>query len=453
VNFHIEAEGICVVQNVNLIKMKELKESSLWWENTLPVSIPDSSPPQRTDVVIVGAGFAGLSAALELQSAGVEVTLIEKEQPGHGACSRNLGLVMDRIDGTTTGDLDGLVHGVKKYDLIKQGRVAHDYVLELIKRENISCGLRQRGKLVLATTKSAYETMANTLERIKKQFGTVDAHMVPKQDLHGEIGGQASKIYYGAKVQPDAYDLNPGQLTAELIRRLSDSGTTICASIQLESLQRQSNGSFTISTNRGNITAEHIVLATQGYSGVETGFLQKKIFPLLAHVVATEPLPQELLKELLPTLRGVVDTKQMFYNFRPCDTESRLILASHYFRTDDNYTQSNRILNAYRKLFPELENIKAEYCWNGNLALPGDHLPHIGTHDGIHFCATPSFSMALYLGSKMAKRILKADDADTLLDNMPTKDFPFYSGDPSLLNWGLRMLFDGLDLLKVSAPK
>ena len=433
--------------------IKEINERSLWWENTLPVSTPDFSLPQRTDVAIVGGGFAGLSAALELQRSGVEVTLIEKDWPGHGACSRNLGLVMDRIDGTTTGDLDGLVHGVKKCDLIREGRAAHDYVLELIKRHNISCGLRQRGKLVLATTKSAYETMANTLDRLKRQFGTVDAYMVPKQDLDKEIGGRANKIYYGAKIHPEGYDLNPGQLTAGMIQCISDAGTTICSSTQLESVQRLSDGTFTVTTNRGDITAEHIVLATQGYSGEETGFLQKRIFPFLAHVVATEPIQQDLLLELLPTLRGAVDTKQMFFNFRPCDKENRLLLASHYLRTDDNRTQSDRILNAYRKLFPELENIEAEYCWHGNLALSSDHLPHIGTHEGMHFCATPSFSMALYLGSKMAKRILKADDASTLFDNMPTQNFPFYSGNPSLLYRGLRMLFNGLDYLNVAAPK
>ena len=143
--------------------MKELNENSLWWENALPASISDFTLPQQTDVAIVGAGFAGMSAALELRRAGVEVTLIEKDWPGYGACSRNLGLVMDRIDGTTTGDLNGLVHDVKKHELIRQGRIAHDFVIDFIKRENISCGLRQRGKLVLATTKSAYETMANSL--------------------------------------------------------------------------------------------------------------------------------------------------------------------------------------------------------------------------------------------------------------------------------------------------
>ena len=402
---------------------------------------------------LVGAGFAGLSAALELRRSGVEVTLIEKDWPGHGACSRNLGLVMDRIDGTTTGDLDGLVHGVKKCDLIREGRAAHDYVLELIKRHNISCGLRQRGKLVLATTKSAYETMAGTLDRLKRQFGTEDAYMVPQQDLDKEIGGRANKIYYGAKIQPQGYDLNPGQLTAGMLQCVSDSGTTICSSTRLEAVQRLSDGAFTVTTNRGNITAEHVVLATQGYSGAETGFLQKRIFPFLAHVVATEPIPQDVLLEMLPTLRGVVDTKQMFFNFRPCDKESRLLLASHYLRTDDNRTQSGRILNSYRKLFPQLENIQAEYCWHGNLALTSDHLPHIGTHEGMHFCATPSFSMAVYLGSKIAGRILGADDNTTLFDTMPTQDFPLYSGDPSLLYRGLRLFFNGLDYLNIAAPK
>jgi len=61
--------------------------------------------------------------------------------------------------------------------------------------------------------------------------------------------------------------------------------------------------------------------------------------------------------------------------------------------------------------------------------------------------------MALYLGSKIAKRILNADDAGTILNNIPTKNFPFYSGNPSLLYAGLRTLFNGLDYLKVAAPK
>lgn len=432
--------------------MNKIIEKSFWWEDVLPVNLPEPALPQKTGVAVIGGGFAGLSAALELRHSGVEVTLIEKNWPGYGACSRNVGFVMDRVEGTT-GDLNELFHGVKKSDLIREGRHAYDYVLELIMQENISCGLRQRGKLVLATSKSAYETMADNLRRQEKQFGTAGAYMLPKQDLYKEIGGRAGEIYYGAKIEPNHHDLNPGQLAAGMIQRLSDSGATICSSTQAESVQRLPNGTYAISTNRGSITAEHVVLATQGYSGEETEFLQKRIFPFLSHVVATEPIPKDLLAELLPTLRGVVDTKQMFFCFRPCDNESRLLLASNYLRTDDNYTQSNRILSSYRKLFPELENINAEYCWHGNLALTSDHLPHIGTHEGMHFCATGSFSMALYLGAKIAKRILDADDSSSLFDNMPIQKFPLYSGNPALLYRGMRMVFGGLDFLNIAAPK
>lgn len=431
----------------------EINDRPLWWENTLPVSIPDFSLPQRTDVAIIGGGFAGLSAALELRRSGIEVVLIDKVWPGNGACSRNMGLVVDRVDGTTTGDLNDLVHGVRRHELISEGQHAYDFVLKLIERERIDCGLRQRGKLVLATTKSAYETMAANLSRLEKHFGTVDAYMISKKDLGNEIGGQANRIYYGAKIHPNLHDLNPGQLTAGLIQRLSELGTTLCASTQLNSLQRLSNGTFSVLTNKGSLTAEHVVLATQGYSGPETGFLHKKIFPFLAHVVATKPLKQGLLAELLPNLRGVVDTKQMFFNFRPCDKEERLLLASNYLRTDDANTQSTRILNSYSKLFPELGNVEADYCWSGELAMTSDHLPHIATHEGIHFCAASSFPMAFYLGSMIAKRIQGGDDSNTIFDNIPLANFPLYSGNPSLLYRGLRMVFNGLDYLNIAAPK
>jgi len=170
-------------------------------------------------------------------------------------------------------------------------------------------------------------------------------------------------------------------------------------------------------------------------------------------VVATEPIDPESLQEMLPTLRGVVDTKQMFSNFRPCDEESRLLLASHYLRTDNEAIQASRIMRYYTKLFPELKSVTAEYCWKGNLALTADGLPHIGADNGIHYCATGNIAMALYLGSKIAKRILHADDMETVLDRIPLIKFPLYNGNPKLLYVLLRIVFKVLDMAKISAPK
>ena len=142
------------------IREMSINTTPLWWNDCLPVSLADGALPERVDVAIVGGGYAGITAALELARAGTNVVLIDSHWPGYGACSRNLGLIVERVDGTTTGELDADLHGVPRRDLIEEGQRAYDFVLDLIERERIDCGLRARGKLVLATTPSAFETMA-----------------------------------------------------------------------------------------------------------------------------------------------------------------------------------------------------------------------------------------------------------------------------------------------------
>ena len=431
----------------------KMKTTPIWWDETLPVPLEASELPERVDVAVIGGGFAGLTAALELQRAGTQVLLIDKQWPGYGACSRNMGLVVERIDGTTEGQLDADLHGVARHELIAEGQRAYDFVIDLIEREQIDCGLRKRGKLVLATTQTAYDKMAAYLGRHEKMFGASGAYMIDNSSLHDEIGGEAKRDYCGAKVLPTHHDLNPGKLTAGLVKALQNAGVLICADTECLSMDRQADQKFLVKTSRGETTAEQLIVTTQGYSGASSGDLQRKIFPFLAHVVATEPIDPALMKEMLPTLRGVVDTKQMFYNFRPCDREQRLILAAHYLRTSNEHRQANRILKSYKRLFPQLGSVEADYCWHGNLALPADSLPHIGVDNGMHFCATGSFSMALYLGSKMAGKILGYEDAKSVLEQIPLPDFPLYKGKPGLLYVLLRLVFNTLDLAKIAAPK
>ena len=430
-----------------------LKTAPFWWDDCLPAKLREVATPARIDVAVVGGGFAGLTAALDLSRAGTSVALIDKQWPGYGACSRNMGLIVERVDGTTSGDLETDLHGVPRHELIAEGQRAYDFVLDLIERERIDCGLRKRGKLVLATTKTAYDSMAAYLERHERAFGAYEAYMIPKSDLPSEIGGRGSQEYFGAKVLPQHHDLNPGQLTAGLIQALQSSGAMICPQTECLSVERSPDSGFRVQTNRGEIVADHVIVATQGYSGQGSGSLKNKIFPFLAHVVATEPLDPNLMSELLPTLRSAVDTRQMFYNFRPCDQERRLILASDYLRRSSDAAQAARIMKTYRRLFPQLKDVEAEYCWHGNLALPADSLPHIGADDGLHYCATSSFSMALYLGSKMAARILGLNDASSILDDVALPDFPLYKGKPGLLYLLLRAVFSAMDAAKIAAPK
>lgn len=433
--------------------MQKLNENPLWWDNALPIPLAHLSLPERADVVIVGGGFAGLSTALELRRSGVEVVVIDKVWPGHGACSRNMGFIIDRIAGTMRGDLNNSVQGVKRHKLVSEGLRAYNFVLSLIEREKIDCGLRQRGKLVLATSESIYQQMAENLDRIEQHFGVNDAYMVSRDELDDEIAGEARNTYYGGKVHPNHHDLNPGQLVAALIKRVSELGAMLYKATQLNHLQRLSDGTFHVETNRGTIKAQHVVIATQGYTGKEIESFNKKVFPSIAHVVVTKPLPKGLMEHLLPNLRGVVDTKQMFFNFRPCHKEERLLLTSNYLRTDDANTQSKRIFNSYRKLLPDLADVEAEFCWKGYMPLTANRMPHISSHEGLHFCVAGCIANSMYLGAKIGKRIVDSSDGKTVYDGMDLKNFPFYSGNPSLLTHAMRMVLEGMDYLNIADGK
>lgn len=295
--------------------------------------------------------------------------------------------------------------------------------------------------------------MARGLDSQTKFSSDIQGYMLPREDIKTELGGNAGQYYFGAKVMPNQHDLNPGHLAAGMVDKLTESGAVICPATQMVSIARLSTRKFSVITNRGNIVADHVILATQGYTGSETGFLHKKVFPGLANVIATEVLDQSLLKEILPKLRSAVDTKHMFFNFRPCENENRLILASSYFRPGDCRTSADRVLRDYRKLFPELENTEAEYSWQGYIPMTNDQLPHIGVDEGIHYCVSGSFSMALYLGSKVAKKILGVDDAGTVFDRMRLRNFPLYNGDTRILYPVLRLGMNALDVFKIASPK
>ena len=430
-----------------------MKTTSYWLENIHKITFNKDALPKSVEVAIVGGGYSGVSSALELARDGVQVALIDKKWPGYGACSRNLGLVVERVEGAISEDLDGTISGIPRHELLKEGQRAHDFVEDLIEFEKISAGLRRRGKLVLAHTKFAFDKMTRQLEALQHVMGSDYGFMVAKRDLASEIGEEAVRYYAGAKVLPNLVDINPGKLIAGLLDKLLQTDAYVFGGTECFSIKRSGSGKFEINSNRGRLLADQVVIATQGYSGVASHELAHKIFPFLAHVVATEPIDPALMSKLLPTLRGVVDTKQMFSNFRPCDQESRLILASHYLRTDGEEVQAARIMSYYRKLFPSLKNIGVTHCWAGNLALTADGRPHIGSDNGIHYCATGNISMAIYLGSKIAKRILGADDSETILDQLPFNKFPLYRGKPKPLYFLLRAIFKTLDIVKIPSLK
>ena len=111
---------------------------------------------------------------------------------------------------------------------------------------------------------------------------------------------------------PNLIDINNRfkHTIAGLLDKLLQTDAYVFGGTKCFSIKRLGSGKFEINSNRGRLLADEVVIATQGYSGSASHELAHKIFPFLAHsVVATEPIDPALMSKLLPTLRGVVDTK------------------------------------------------------------------------------------------------------------------------------------------------
>ena len=127
----------------------KLTTTPYWWEDRPPAPDLTPQPPARTDLLVIGAGYTGLSAAIAAHDAGANVTIVEADQPGIGASTRNGGMfgAHPRL---------GLARLTKLYGqetaegVFSEATPALNFVRDLQIRENIDCDFQQSGRIAMA---------------------------------------------------------------------------------------------------------------------------------------------------------------------------------------------------------------------------------------------------------------------------------------------------------------
>lgn len=389
-----------------------------YWETT--VQMPDGSGltpiPVKADVAVIGGGYTGLSAARTLAKQGVDVVVLEAETMGWGASSRNGGM-------TLTGLKPAMQTVIKNYgkelakELFQCSLDSVSLVEQIVKEENIQCGFSRTGHLLTANKPKHYEALQGEAEFMAKEFNH-DVRLVAPKDLRSEIGTDA---YHGALVDEVSGGLNPAQYVAGLAGAAGKAGATLCARARVNRLERREKrspergeGRFFIQTERGDLEAESVLVATSGYTGNVTKKLQKKIIPIGSFIIATERLSDELAHELSPKNRMIFDYKHFLNYFRLWD--NRMIFGGRaaFFPENENTTaQSGEILRREMiQIYPQLKDVKVEHVWGGTLDFAFDQMTHVGEEDGMYYAlgyAGHGVAMATYLGATVADAMLKGN--------------------------------------------
>ena len=396
-----------------------MKLASYWLDTAPPFTGASQEPVGgHADVVIVGGGLTGSSAALALAKKGARVVLCEAESIGNAASGRNGGMCNNGFAQDYTAMSARLGPEVAR-NLYRSFDAAVDTVERLIGEEGIDCSFKRVGKLKLAAKPEHYEKLARTQALLAEQADP-DTRMVSRTELPAELG---SERYFGGMIFEKSAGMHVGRFVTGLAEAAARRGAQIHQYTPVTGIKPAAGGGHKIITPRGSIDAAQVLLAS-GTSGVgPLGWFRRRIVPVGAFIIVTEPLSVSVLDRLVPRRRMFTDTKNLVNYFR-VTPDNRLLFggrarfAASNPRSD---VKSGMILReAMAEVFPELADARIDYCWGGMVDMTRDRLPRAGERNGIYYSMGYSghgTQMSTYMGTIMAEVM------DGRAELNPWKDF------------------------------
>ncbi|SFG11623.1 Glycine/D-amino acid oxidase [Novosphingobium sp. CF614] len=392
-----------------------------YWLDTVPAFAGGTTAPVggKADVVIVGAGLTGTSAALTLAKKGASVVVCEADVVGGEASGRNGGMCNNgfaqdyRIMAARFGN-------EQANQLYRAFDAGVDMVERLVREEDIDCSFARTGKLKLAARPEHYDKLARTQEELARQVDP-DTRMVSRAELAGEVG---TDRFHGGLIFEKGAGLHVGRFVRGLADAAARRGVQFHEATPVTGIRKTGAGTYEVATRRGKIEAGQVLLASGISSVGPLGWFRRRIIPVGSFLIATEPLPPEQLDRIMPRRRMATDTKNIVNYFRVLPDNRLLFGGRARFAVSDPKSdmKSGAILReSMLDVFPELAGARIDYCWGGMVDMTRDRLPRAGQRkDGLYYSMGYSghgTQMATYMGTVMAEVM------DGNVDLNPWRDF------------------------------
>lgn len=383
--------------------------------------------PARADVVVIGGGFTGLSAALSLARKGVDVVLLEASRIHGEASGRNGG----HCSPGTAQSLPDLIDRYGEQVARQHYQVytdAVDYVEQLIEREQIDCSFVRHGKLKLASKPSHMAGIERNYEALRKHLRS-DVELLSANDVRREI---ASDAFHGGMLDLRGGQMHMGRFGTGLATAAARHGARIFENAAVTKLTNLGGDRHRVVTAKGEIEAGRVLLATGCSNHGPFDWWQRRIVPVGSFVIVTEPITP-LIDRALPNRRNYVTSLNFGNYFRTTD-DDRLVWGgrAQFARSNPaSDRKSGRILkDSLDTLLPDLRDVRIDYCWGGLVEATADRLPSAGKHDGLYYSVAYSghgTQMSTYMGDVMADIVTGAARANPWA-RQEWKALPGYAG-------------------------
>lgn len=338
--------------------------------NPLPAH-PPLQGAVTADVVVVGGGYTGLSAALHAAEAGMDVVLLEARQVGWGASGRNGGQMIPglRWGATELAERFGADHTRR---LLEVANTAGAQVRTRIARHRIACDLR-RGHFHAAAKPAHLDAMRRELECLERLVDYSCASIVSGGDVGDYV---ASPVYHGGMIDMNGGHLHPLNYALGLARAAKTARVRIFEQSPVTVIDH--TGPVVATTPQGKVTARHGVLACDAFMGELDRGLGRMTMPVANYNVATAPLSPDQAKALIPSGAAVSDSKFVL-NYYRLSADNRLIFGGGERYSPTPPADIAGFVRPYLEgVFPQLKGVGIDYAWGGMVGVTLGRLPHFG---------------------------------------------------------------------------
>jgi glycine/D-amino acid oxidase-like deaminating enzyme len=353
-----------------LLKMSRF--ANLWEETA--VAAPETWPLEgraNAEVLVVGAGYLGLSAALHLAEAGRNVLLLEAETPGYGASGRNGGQIIPGLK-HDPDEIEAALGRERGERLWRFAGGTAEFVFDLTTRLNLKTEARRTAWIQGVHSEKAAKRARARAEQWRRRGA--DVAYLEATEARRLIGADA---YIGAFIDRRAGCLQPLSFARELARAAIVAGARLHRGSRVVALDRGKDGWRATTATGAEATVEKVLLCANAYSDGLFPELPRSIVAATSLQIATEPLPKAHRDSILPGGEALSDTRKVIRYWR-LDAAGRLLMGGRGpYREPSRERDWAHLVREVGALYPALKGIGFTHRWGGRVAIHPDYWPRL----------------------------------------------------------------------------
>ena len=379
-----------------------MKTYPYWWEFYKPYHFKNCEVNNTSyDLVVVGAGYTGLCAAVQATSRGLNTLLIDQFALGEGASTRSAGMVSGGLN------LGKKINLFKEYGnetankFIQESINSYEYLEDQINDYQDVVSFQKTGRLVLAHSKKKFNALKQKASLLNS-ISNLEIQII--ENLENEI---VNDYYKGGMLVGNAASVNPAKLYKFFLDKALLNKVNIFCPCKLLSHQKI-NQSYELQTSEGKIKSQYLIIATNGYSEKDIGNEHYNIIGVPSYIAATNILGQEKVRNILPKLRMYSDSKNDLYYFRPSPDHKRILFGAFpiwAYGMENSKLVKSFFQKKIKQTLPNIGNFSIEYIWGGKVGVTFNTLPMLKKIDNkiyVFGCNGSGVALMPYLGYQAA---------------------------------------------------